>query len=129
MEIFIAKNNWLKIIGEISMMEFLSIKFQESLQFSDCNFAIKRIQHRSFLENIPKSSFWKKRKKVCSPVVHNPQFYQKSWAHARPSYRSSESSNIFSAKHSWWRLFLTKVVGLKFISAISLKRTPSQSFS
>ena len=27
-----------------------------SLQFSDCNFAIKRIHHRFFLENVPKTS-------------------------------------------------------------------------
>ena len=31
-----------------------------SLQFSDCNFAIKRIHHRFFLENVPKSSCLKK---------------------------------------------------------------------
>ena len=35
-----------------------------SLQFSDCNFAIKRIHHRFFLENVPKTSCLKKIKKV-----------------------------------------------------------------
>ena len=35
-----------------------------SLQFSDCNFAIKRIHHRFFLENLPKTSCLKKIKKV-----------------------------------------------------------------
>ena len=35
-----------------------------SLQFSDCNFAIKRIHHRFFLGNVPKTSCFKKRKKV-----------------------------------------------------------------
>ena len=34
------------------------------LQFSDCNFAIKRIHHRFFLGNVPKTSCFKKRKKV-----------------------------------------------------------------
>ena len=27
-----------------------------SLQFSDCNFAIKKINHRFFLENVPKTT-------------------------------------------------------------------------
>ena len=31
-----------------------------SLQFSDCNFVIKRIHHRFFLGNIPKTSSLKK---------------------------------------------------------------------
>ena len=35
-----------------------------SLQFSDCNFAIKRIHFRFFLENVPKTSCLKKIKKV-----------------------------------------------------------------
>ena len=35
-----------------------------SLQFSDCNFAIKRISHRLFLENVPKTSCLKRIKKV-----------------------------------------------------------------
>ena len=35
-----------------------------SLQFSDCNFAIKRIHHRLFLGNTPKTSCLKKIKKV-----------------------------------------------------------------
>ena len=35
-----------------------------SLQFSDCNFAIKRIHYRFFLGNIPKISCLKKIKKV-----------------------------------------------------------------
>ena len=36
-----------------------------SLQFSGCNFAIKRIHHRFFLGNVPKTSCLKKVKKVC----------------------------------------------------------------
>ena len=35
-----------------------------SLQFSGCNFAIKRIHHRFFLEKIPKTSCVKKIKKA-----------------------------------------------------------------
>ena len=35
-----------------------------SLQFSDCNFAIKRIHHIFFLGNVPKTSCLKKIKKV-----------------------------------------------------------------
>ena len=35
-----------------------------SLQFSDCNFTIKRIHYRFFLGNIPKTSCLKKIKKV-----------------------------------------------------------------
>ena len=34
--------------------------------------------------------------------VHNPQFYQKSGTHIRPSY-ISESSNVFAGKPPWWR--------------------------
>ena len=49
-------------------------------------------------------------------------FFQKSGAHVRPSCGSAESSNIFTSKPPWQRHFSTK--GLKFISAISLKRTP-----
>ena len=37
------------------------------------------------------------------------EFYPKSWAHARLSCRSSESSNIFTGKHSWWRSFLLRL--------------------
>ena len=33
-----------------------------SLQFSDCNFAIKRIHHRFFLGNVPKTNCLKKLK-------------------------------------------------------------------
>ena len=36
-----------------------------SLQFSDCNFPIKRIHRRFFLGNVPKTSCLKKVKKVC----------------------------------------------------------------
>ena len=32
-----------------------------SLQFSDCNFAIKRIHHRFFLENVRKTSYLNKK--------------------------------------------------------------------
>ena len=35
-----------------------------SLQFSDWNFALKRIHHRFILENVPKTSCLKKRKKI-----------------------------------------------------------------
>ena len=31
-----------------------------SLQFSDCNFAVKRIHHRFFLGNVPKTNCLKK---------------------------------------------------------------------
>ena len=62
----------------------------------------------------------------CSPVVHNSQFFQKSGAHVRPSCRSPESANIFTAKPPWWRAFFTKDLG--FISAISLKRLQRRVF-
>ena len=112
-----------------------------SLQFSDCNFAIKRIHRRFFLRNIPKTSCLKNKESLffekivdqrlttwLSQVVHNPEFYQKSWAHAKLFCRSSESSNIFTGKHPWWRLFFTEVADLEFIPVMSLKRTLSQSF-
>ena len=35
-----------------------------SLQFSDCNFAIKRIHHRFFLRNIPKTSCLKNKESL-----------------------------------------------------------------
>ena len=48
-----------------------------SLQFSDCNFAMKRIHQRFFLENKPKTSCLKKKKffekKACSGQrLNNP---------------------------------------------------------
>ena len=36
--------------------------------------------------------------------------------------RSSESSNIFTGKHPWWRLFLTEVAGLKVIRSNLIKK-------
>ena len=48
----------------------------------------------------------------CRLVVHNPQLYQKSETRVRPFCRSAESSNIFSDKCPWWRLFSIKVAGL-----------------
>ena len=62
-------------------------------------------------------------------MVHKPQFYQKSGAHMRPFCRSSESSNIFTAKPPWWGPFFAKVAGLEFIPAILFKRTPPQAIS
>ena len=44
------------------------------------------------------------------------------WTHVRPSCRSPESSNIFTGKCLWWKLFFTKDASLEFIPAISLKR-------
>ena len=58
----------------------------------------------------------------CSPVVHSPQFYEKTGAHVRPSCRSAESSDIFTGKCLWWRLFFTKDASLEFIAAASSKR-------
>ena len=55
-----------------------------SPQFSGCNFAIKRIHHRFFLGNVPKTSCLKKnkqsllRKKSLVDQRLNPEFYQKS---------------------------------------------------
>ena len=49
-------------------------------------------------------------------------FMKKNGAHVRPSCRSAESSNIFTGKCLWWRLFFNKDASLEFIPAISLKR-------
>ena len=46
----------------------------------------------------------------------------KKGGHVRPSCRSAESSNIFTGKCLWWRLFFIKDASLEFIPAISLKR-------
>ena len=35
-----------------------------SLQFSDCNFAIRRIRHRFFLGNVPKAVFQKNKESL-----------------------------------------------------------------
>ena len=48
------KNSQGNFYGAVSFSKVIS------LQFSDCNFAIKRIHHRFFLENVPKSSCFKK---------------------------------------------------------------------
>ena len=47
---------------------------------------------------------------------------KKNGTHVRPSCISAESSNVFTGKCLWWRLFLTKDANQEFISAISLKR-------
>ena len=49
-------------------------------------------------------------------------FMKKNGAHVGPSCRSAESSNIFTGKCLWWRLFFNKDASLEFIPAISLKR-------
>ena len=41
----------------------VSISRVISLQFSNCNFAVKRIHHRFFLGNVPKTSCLKKKRK------------------------------------------------------------------
>ena len=121
----------LKISQKNYMMEFL--------QCSDCNFAIKGTHHRLFLEYVLKTSCFKKnilRKKSTVDQRLNKaadlqytilNFFQKSGAHVRPSCRCTEGSNIFIGKHLGSRPFFTK--NLEFISAISLKRTPTQSVS
>ena len=125
-------------ISQKNVYEGVSFSKVTSLQCSDCNFAIKRTHRRFVLEYVTKTcclettkskSFFEKKvnrgptsSSSCSPVVYNPQFYQKSGAHVRPSCRSAESSNIFTGKCLWWRLFFTKDASLEFIPAISLKR-------
>ena len=111
----------------------------ELLQCSDCNFAIKRTHHRLFLEYVLKTSCFKNnilRKKSTVDQRLNKaadlqytilNFFQKSGAHVRPACRSTEDSNIFIGKPLWSRPFFTK--NLEFISAISLKKTPTQSVS
>ena len=47
---------------------------------------------------------------------------RKNVAHVRPSCRSPESSDVFTGKYLWRRLFFTKDASLEFIPAISLKR-------
>ena len=103
-----------------------------SLQFSECNFTIKRFHYRFFLDHVPKTSlerifwdktlWWPSALLKLQPWVHNPQFYQKSGAHVRPSCRSGESYNIFTGKPPWWSPVLAKVASLGFFPAISLKR-------
>ena len=46
---------------------------------------------------------------------------KKNGAHARPSCRSNESSNIFRGKCLWWGLFFTKDASQEFVPAIILK--------
>ena len=55
-----------KIIDCKSLENSQGISFNKvlSLQFSDCNFAIKNIHHRFFSGNVPKTSCLKKIKKV-----------------------------------------------------------------
>ena len=133
---------------EISQEKFydrVSFSKVARLQCSNCNFAIKRTHRRFFLEYVTKTcclettkskSFFEKKvhrgptsSSSCSPVVYNPQFYQKRGAHVRPSCRSAESSNIITDKLPWWRHIFSKNTGLEFIPAISLKRIPSHMFS
>ena len=52
------KNSQRNVYGGASFSKVIG------LLFSDCDFAIKRIHHRFFLENIPKTTCLKKVKKV-----------------------------------------------------------------
>ena len=70
---------------EISQENFydgVSFSKVANLPGSDCNCAIKRTQHRFFLDYVPKTSCLKKIKRE---KVQNSQFYQKSRTHVRPS--------------------------------------------
>ena len=61
---------------------------------------MENVPKASCLEKIRKVFFWEEiLEKSSSPVVRNPEFYQKSGAQARLFCRSSESSNVFTGKH------------------------------
>ena len=47
------ENSWGNLNGRVSFSKIIR------LQFSDCNFAVKRIHYRFFLGNIPKTSYLK----------------------------------------------------------------------
>ena len=119
-------------IYEVNFYDGVSFSKVTSQQCSDRNFTINKTHQRLLLEYVPKLAVLKRIKreviffwgKKCSPVAQSPQIYQKRAAHVRPSCRSAGISNLFTG--TWWRLFFTKVAGLEFIPAISLKRTPPQ---
>ena len=120
-------------------MEFLSVKLL------DCNFATKRIHHRFFLENVPKSSCLKKNK--------NSFLRTKSIGNQRLNKAAALQSTTlnFIKKAEFMQdfpvepylkvliysqvnilggdFFFTEAAGLEFIPTISLKMTPSQRFS
>ena len=127
---------------EISQENFYGGVFSgnvTSLLCSDCNFAIKRSHHRFVLEYVPKPSSLKKnilQKKSIVDLRHSkvatPQYTTLNLIKkAELMYDLPEEAvkDIFIGKPLWLRLFFTKVAGLEFIPAISIKQTPSQSFS
>ena len=135
------ENNWLRKFGNFSGKLLWQSFFSNvtNLQYSDCNFAIERTQHRFILEYVPKTSCLKKNKKrkrlwwtsvLIKLLSCSTKFavLAKKQSSCKTFCRSVESSNIFTGKPGW-SLFFTKVASLKSILRISVKRTPSQRFS
>ena len=111
----------------------------EFLQFSDCNFAIKRT-HKDYFWNmywklvVLEKIFWGENLLGTSIIIklqpcstQSSIFFSKKQSLCKTSCRSAESSNIFTVKPPWWRPFFTK--NLEFVSTISFKRTPTQIVS
>ena len=121
----ITDDNSLEISQE-NVYEGISFRKVTNLQCSNCNFAMKIAHHRYFLEYVPKTSCLKKhfekknifRKKTTVDQLLNKvatlqytalSLMKKNGAHVRPACRSAESSNIFTSKCLWWRLFSLKM--------------------
>ena len=109
-----------------------------SLQFSDSNFAINRIHHRFFLENLPKTSclkkikkafFWEKGlqrfNKAAALYYTTLNFIKKADLMQDLSVEALKVL-IYSQVNILGGGFFPEVAGLEFIPAISLNRTPSQ---
>ena len=121
-------------ISQENVYEGVPFSKVTNIQCSDATLLLRQLITDTFWNMYPKLAILKNkilRKKSMTDKLLNKvatlqytalSFMKKNEAHVRLSCRPAESSNIFTGKCLWWRLFSTKGATLEFIPAISLKR-------